>query len=81
MLAKSTVSNIINETLNAIWENLRNLVLPMPTAETWLDNSQGFEVRWDYPNAIGAVDGKHIRIQVLTKNSNDILHYYIFFKS
>lgn len=65
VIGKSTASNIINETLKAIWEVLHGIVLPMPSAETWLDNSRGFLTRWDYPNAIGAVDGKHIRIQVI----------------
>lgn len=69
VLAKSTTSNIINETI--ICKNLNELVSPMPTAQTKLDNSQGFAVRWNYPNAIGTVDGKHIRIQVL-KITNDI---------
>lgn len=64
VLGRSTMSNIISETLKAIWDQLNSRVLPMPSTQDWLDNSKGFEERWDYPNAIGAIDGKHIRIEV-----------------
>lgn len=64
VLARSTSSSIINETLQAIWNTLNGKVLPMPQTQDWIDISQGFKIRWDYPNVAGAVDGKHIRIEV-----------------
>ena len=36
--------------------------MPQPNKEKWLHISQGFQENSDFPNCIGAVDGKHIRI-------------------
>lgn len=55
---KSTTCHVIKDTINAIWDNVHPIVLPMPTKQTSLDVSSGFLRRWDYPNVIGAIDGK-----------------------
>ena len=39
----------------------------------WLEILKKFEERWNYPHALGAVDGKHVRIQ---KPKNGGLFYY-----
>lgn len=66
VLAQSTTSQIIAETIQAIWDNLHPRVLPIPKKEDWIEISNGFRCRWDYPNAVGAIDGKHIRIEVIS---------------
>ena len=33
------------------------------TEEEWLSIAEKFETRWQYPNAIGAIDGKHVVIR------------------
>lgn len=63
-LGVSTVSNIIKSTCSAIWEILRPEYLQCPTEEQWKSIADGFEMKWNFPNCIGAIDGKHIRIQV-----------------
>lgn len=32
------------------------------SADEWLDIANEFEMRWQFPNCLGAVDGKHIAI-------------------
>lgn len=34
--------------------------MPKPTAEQWKKIEEGFRVKWNYPNCIGALDGKHV---------------------
>ncbi|KAH8033532.1 hypothetical protein HPB51_013609 [Rhipicephalus microplus] len=34
-----------------------------PKTETWLHIAEGFSRTWQFPNCIGAVDGKHIQIK------------------
>lgn len=63
-IGKSTVSNIIEETCEAIWEVLRDRVLFQPSQQRWKKISNGFFRQWDFPHCIGAIDGKHIVIQV-----------------
>lgn len=66
----STVSNIIFETCIALWNKLRVSVLKLPTTENWKEIGRGFESQWNFPNCIGAIDGKHIPIQVSFMTTN-----------
>lgn len=61
-LGTSTVSEIIQVTTKAIHENLKPIVMPEPTQQTWLE-SLGFFKRWNFPHCCGAVEGKHICIE------------------
>lgn len=39
-------------------------MLQFPSSENeWIEIGKNFENRWDFPNCLGAVDGKHIRIR------------------
>nr|CAH7714776.1 unnamed protein product [Callosobruchus chinensis] len=62
-VGKSTVSNIISETLDEIWNVLQPLVLVARNREEWKKAAEGFEAQWNFPNCIGAIDGKHVWIQ------------------
>lgn len=65
-VAPSTVSHIIYETCNAIWECLHENILLKPNEESWLDIAKAFNERWQLPHCVGAMDGKHVVIQVRT---------------
>ncbi|KAM7306550.1 putative nuclease HARBI1 [Ixodes scapularis] len=60
---KSTLSGILQETLPAIWECLSPVVLKAPTPKQWETIRQEFEQKWNFPNAIGSIDGKHFAIR------------------
>lgn len=64
LIPKSTVSGIIRETCEALWTVLSEEVFPLPTAETYARIAAEFEEIWNFPNAIGAIDGKHVEVQV-----------------
>ncbi|XP_069605044.1 uncharacterized protein [Ranitomeya imitator] len=68
-VGKSTISQIVRCTCTVIWQKLRPIVMPCPTEETWLQVA-GFQTVANFPNCVGAVDGKHaeattIRITLL----------------
>lgn len=63
-LGESTTNDIVKETLGAIYNNLKPLVLPDLTEEVWLKAAEGFLRRWNIPNCPGTLDGKHIRTRV-----------------
>lgn len=63
-IAHNTVSGIIKETCEAIWECLHEEQLKQPSTQDWLKISSEFESLWNMPHCIGAMDGKHIVIQV-----------------
>lgn len=63
-VGRSTVPKIIDETLPAICKALEKLVLSQPTRKDLLNTAEGFWSRWNFPNCLGAIDGKHIAIIV-----------------
>lgn len=65
LVGLTTVSNIIGTTCKTIWEHLCPLVLPSHLLEDdWRSIAEDFEDIWDFPHCIGAIDGKHVIIQV-----------------
>ena len=59
---KSTIHDVVVETCEAIWEVLKDEVLPDPTTEHWQKIEEGFRICLHFPGYIGALDGKHIYI-------------------
>lgn len=58
----STIQKIVRETCQAIIKNLFYICMPPKQTEDWENISKGFLENADFPNYIGAVDGKHIRL-------------------
>ena len=63
-MLKGAISYIVTDVCNAIIKNLSPVYLKTPSsAEEWLEISAEFEERWQFPNCIGALDGKHVVMQ------------------
>jgi hypothetical protein len=74
-IAKSTVSSIITETYEALWEALAGTYLRTPkTHEEWMAISDGFRDIWNFPHCLGAVDGKHISMKLILDLSSSIIN-------
>lgn len=58
-----TVSRIIRETCDALWEELSPLVLPAPNETIFHGAAMEFWELWQFPNCCGAVDGRYIQIK------------------
>ncbi|CAN7989589.1 unnamed protein product [Ixodes pacificus] len=71
----STVSGILRETLPAIWDCLSPLVLKKPTTSKWEKIRQEFCAKWNFPNAIGSIDGKHFSIKCPDNSGSDCYNY------
>ena len=74
-IAPSTIHNIVKETCNAIWDALLPTEMPPPTEDDWKRIEKQFATRWNFPNCVGAVDGKHIVITAPFK-SGSLFHNY-----
>uniref|UniRef100_A0A8C5Q8J3 Protein ALP1-like n=1 Tax=Leptobrachium leishanense TaxID=445787 RepID=A0A8C5Q8J3_9ANUR len=61
-IGKSTASNIIRETCCALWDVLHDAVMKKPNKEEWVKIAQMFTTACNFPNCVGALDGKHIRV-------------------
>ena len=64
-MSPAIVGRIISETFQAMWDELINKsYLNHPTSEhDWLKVTPEFEDHWSFPNALRAIDGKHIVMQ------------------
>ncbi|KAK8759235.1 hypothetical protein V5799_003133, partial [Amblyomma americanum] len=58
----STVSGILIETLPAIWGCLSPIVLRQPTPDELKFIRQEFATKWNFPNCVGCIDGKHFTV-------------------
>ncbi|KAK3933062.1 Protein ANTAGONIST OF LIKE HETEROCHROMATIN PROTEIN 1 [Frankliniella fusca] len=65
LIPPASVSQIITETCWVLWEVLGEEVFPLPTPENFVRIAEEFEEKWNFPNLIGAIDGKHIETQPL----------------
>ncbi|XP_067940367.1 uncharacterized protein [Watersipora subatra] len=78
-IGKSTVSMIIHETCNALWDVLMPLYLKPPqTLDDWKGIAKGFEEHWNFPHCLGAIDGKHIRMQCPPAAGSEYYNYKEF---
>ncbi|XP_069611785.1 uncharacterized protein [Ranitomeya imitator] len=78
-VGKSTISNIVRCTCTVIWQKLQPIVMPSPTEETWLQVAAGFQSVANFPNCIGAVDGKHVRVQQQPRSGSRFFNYKKYF--
>ncbi|KAK8773621.1 hypothetical protein V5799_011850 [Amblyomma americanum] len=59
----STVSATVHSTCRLLWTTLQPLYLKVATTEKWEEVARGFKEKCNFPNCVGAVDGKHVQIQ------------------
>ena len=74
----SSISKILSETCQVIWEELMTMYL-RPSENEWLAISEKFEESWNVLHAIGAIDGKHIAIQCPSKSGSLYFNYKSYF--
>ncbi|XP_056407809.1 uncharacterized protein LOC130303623 isoform X2 [Hyla sarda] len=78
-VGKSTLSGIVKETCTMIWQYMQPISLPSPNQERWLQAASGFQSVSYFPNCIGAVDGKHIRVQQPPGSGSRFYNYKKYF--
>ncbi|XP_022174264.1 uncharacterized protein LOC111036531 [Myzus persicae] len=59
---------IVLETCDVIWQILQPIEMAAPTTQDWLEISNGYFKTSQFPNCVGAVDGKHIRVECPKNN-------------
>ena len=64
---------------NALWSTLKNGFFPEPTEERWREISDAFRKCSHFPNCLGAIDGKHIRVTKFPRSGSMNLNYKCYF--
>ncbi|XP_060868641.1 uncharacterized protein LOC132943628 [Metopolophium dirhodum] len=78
-MGKTTISKIEVDTCSAIWDKLLPTYLSEPTVDMWKSNSKDFYKNWNFPNCLGSIDGKHIRINQPQNSGSMYYNYKHFF--
>ena len=67
---------IIPEVCIALYQALVHDFMKFPTTnEEWLQIANGFNTIWNFPNCIGALDGKHFRIKAPPNSGSSFFSY------
>ncbi|KAK0156466.1 Protein ALP1-like [Merluccius polli] len=74
-VGRATVGRIVPEVAEAIFECLVDDVMPPPTKEDWKSIAEGFHHRWNFPNCLGSIDGKHVVIQAPPNSGSWFYNY------
>lgn len=75
-IGQSTISGIIKDTVKAIYTVLKDDFLKFPSsAEEWKAVSHDIYERWNFPNCLGAMDGKHFVIESPIKSGSTFYNY------
>lgn len=75
---ETTIGQIVSETTKIIWNELKDVYMPLPTREQWLYIAQRFQTLWNIPNCIGAIDGKHVRIEKIPNTGSTNFNYKFY---
>ncbi|XP_069802762.1 uncharacterized protein [Dendropsophus ebraccatus] len=78
-VGKSAISGIVRCTCSAIWQKLQPKVMTRPSEERWLQVAAGFQTVANYPNCLGAVDGKHVRVKQPPHSGSRFFNYKKYF--
>ncbi|GFO19377.1 nuclease harbi1 [Plakobranchus ocellatus] len=74
-MGASTIRSIIYTTCHAIWEGLSESELPQLTEQDFKAVADGLKKTWNYPHVLGAIDGKHIKIECPPRSGSTYHNY------
>ncbi|KAL4118911.1 hypothetical protein QTP88_011790 [Uroleucon formosanum] len=74
-LGLSTIYQIIIEVCYAIIKIVMPEVMLVPTEQKWKEIASEFWTCWNFPNCLGAIDGKHVTIQAPPNSGSQYFCY------
>lgn len=74
----NTVGHIVAETTAIIWNVLKDIYMPIPDIAQWKKISERFRLLWNLPNCMGALDGKHCRVEKFPNSGSSNFNYKSF---
>jgi hypothetical protein len=74
-LGHSTVHNIVKETCAALWTALVKDYMEPLDEDSWRSVERQYYEKWNFPNCVGAIDGKHIVMQAPASSGSAYYNY------
>ena len=60
-VSEVSISRFVPEVCQVIIESFMEEYMSLPDSkEKWLSVAKEFEEKWQFPNCVGAIDGKHV---------------------
>jgi hypothetical protein len=80
-IGRSTANYVFYETCQALWNCLQDDYVAPPTVEDYARISKDYLDLWNFPNCLGAIDGKHIAIKCPPKSGSIFRNYKCYFST
>ncbi|XP_035233209.1 protein ALP1-like [Stegodyphus dumicola] len=77
-IPKQTLSRVIPEVLDALWECMQDYIKTPNTAQEWKAIEEAFAEKWNLPHCVGAIDGKHVMIKAPAGGGSTFYNYKSF---
>ena len=74
-----TARQIILDVCTELWDALASIHMLVPSEVEWESIAEDFFARWNFPNCIGAIDGKHVMIQCPVNSGSLFYNYKSYF--
>ena len=74
-MAHNAIAEILYETRDAIWNGVVKRHLPFVTENMPQEIADEFENEWNFPNFVGSIDGKHVRIRWPQSSGSQFYNY------
>jgi hypothetical protein len=78
-MGKSTVSSVVLETCQVIWDELVQEFMPVPSEAHLKNVISDFSNRWNFPNCFGCIDGKHCQVKCPPKSGSTYYNYLKYY--
>uniref|UniRef100_A0A182S077 DDE Tnp4 domain-containing protein n=1 Tax=Anopheles funestus TaxID=62324 RepID=A0A182S077_ANOFN len=77
-VSQSSIRSIIPEVCDCLIAALQEYIKLPSNKQQWLEISDMFKQRWNFPHAVGAIDGKHVPIRSPKHSGSDYFNYKKF---
>ena len=74
-MGKSTACSIVTEVSKAIWQVLKDEFVAFPSQAQFRDIAMDYWRLWNYPNCVGAIDGKHVNLRAPPNAGSEFFNY------
>lgn len=78
-IAATTIGGIVRDVCKNIWMYMKDVCIAPLTEDRWKETINGFKKTAQFPNCLGAVDGKHIRIIKPAQSGSAYYNYKNYF--
>ncbi|XP_039763708.1 protein ANTAGONIST OF LIKE HETEROCHROMATIN PROTEIN 1-like [Pararge aegeria] len=72
---KSVICHTIPEVCKELIKALNSFVKTPTDVNEWKEKSRNFEILWNFPHCIGAIDGKHVLLEAPPNSGSDYYNY------